>query len=122
MGDLPHLSQSAAGGEEIGQSTAILPPGCLAVFRLDKTAEGTSIKLILNGQLSGDCIAAIETSCDEAIGNGKGVELVLHDVPSVDEAGRSLLRRLAAKGVRLIGKGVYTSYIVQSLEPTGLRP
>lgn len=87
----------------------------MAVFRLDKTAEGTRIKLVLDGQLSSECVAVIETCCDEAMGDGKRVELVLHDVPSVDEAGRSLLRRLAAKGVRLIGKGVYTSYLVKSM-------
>jgi len=48
------------------------------------------------------------------MGAGKPVDLVLRDVTAVDEAGRAFLRRLAEKGVRLFGNGVYTSYLVDS--------
>jgi len=86
------------------------------VFRLDKKIAGAGINVTIDGQLSADCVSVIETCCDEALANGKGIDLVLRDVPSVDEAGCALLRRLAAKGVRLIGNGVYTSYLVESLK------
>jgi hypothetical protein len=33
----------------------------------------------------------------------------------VDQAGRMLLARLAAKGIHLVASGVYTSYLVDSL-------
>lgn len=79
VGEIAQVTGRAGQDRGIGQSTAILPQGCLEVFRLDKTAEGTRIKLILDGQLSGDCVAVIETCCDEAMGDGKGVELVLHE-------------------------------------------
>jgi hypothetical protein len=49
---------------------------------------------------------------------GKPVHLFLRDVTTVDQAGRALLERLAAKGVRLRAKGIYNSYIVQELMPT----
>ncbi len=84
------------------------------VFRLEKklSAEGTC--LTIDGDISTECINVIETSCDEAMGSGKPVDLVLRDVTTVDEAGRALLRRLAETGVRLFGNGVYTSYLIQA--------
>jgi hypothetical protein len=48
---------------------------------------------------------------------GKEVRLCLRDVSSVDRAGRALLRRLVAKGVRLLANGVYTSYLIRDLNP-----
>jgi len=89
------------------------------VFRLDKTAGRAGINVTIDGQLSADCVAVIETCCDEALADGKRIELVLRDVRNVDEAGLALLRRLEAKGVHLIGTGVYTSYLVESLKPAG---
>lgn len=69
----------------------------------------------IDGQLSGDSIAVVETCCNQAKSNGKPVQLFLRDVTTVDQAGQMLLSRLVAKGVRLIARGVYTSYLVQSL-------
>ena len=56
------------------------------------------------------------------------VHLHLRDITAVDEAGKDLLRRLLANGVRLVASGVYTSYLMQSFRagltraPIGLRP
>lgn len=52
----------------------------------------------------------------------KPVHLFLRDVSTVDQAGRALLCRLAAKGVRLFGSGVYTSYLVRAFNPAGTEP
>jgi ABC-type transporter Mla MlaB component len=71
----------------------------------------------IDGQLAGDSIAIVETCCDQAISTGKAVHLFLRDVSTVDQAGRALLCRLAARGVRLLGRGVYTSYLVGALNP-----
>ena len=73
--------------------------------------------MTLDGQLSADCVGLVETFCEEAMADGKRIDLILRDVPVVDEAGRALLRRLAAKGVRLLANGVYTSYLVSCIEP-----
>jgi len=69
----------------------------------------------IDGQLSGDSIAVVETCCYQAKSNGKPTQLFLRDVTIVDQAGQMLLSRLVAKGVRLVARGVYTSYLVQSL-------
>jgi hypothetical protein len=45
--------------------------------------------------------------------------LYLRDVSVIDQAGRALLSRLAARGIRLLANGVYTSHLVQDLSPAG---
>ncbi|MEI9970853.1 MAG: hypothetical protein WDO73_01700 [Ignavibacteriota bacterium] len=52
---------------------------------------------------------------------GKPVHLFLRDVNQVDSAGKALLRRLAADGIRLHGSGVYTGYLVQELAAGNLQ-
>lgn len=88
------------------------------MFWVSKAEERTRSVVTIDGQLSGDDIEAVETCCDQAIAAGKPVDLFLSDVSTIDEAGRTLLRRLAARSVRLLASGVYTSYIVQTLTPT----
>jgi len=76
----------------------------------------------VDGQLSGDSIEVVETCCDQAESNGKPVQLFLRDVTTIDQAGRTLLARLAARGIRLIASGVYTSYLVQTAATLNQRP
>jgi ABC-type transporter Mla MlaB component len=93
------------------------------MFRISKAEEQSSMTVTIDGQLSGDYIGVVETCCDQAISTGKPVKLFLHDVSTVDQAGRALLCRLAAKGVRLLASGVYTSYLVRlALNPAGTEP
>lgn len=91
------------------------------MIRVTRADEPSRTTVTIDGQLSGDTIAIVETCCNQAKSNGRPVELFLRDVTIVDPAGRTLLSRLASQGVRLIGSGVYTSYLVQSLNAPGAR-
>jgi ABC-type transporter Mla MlaB component len=84
------------------------------MIRVTKTEE-LSRAVTIDGELSGDSIAVVETCCAQAGSNRKPVQLFLRDVTSMDQAGRMLLARLAAKGIHLVASGVYTSYLVDSL-------
>ena len=88
------------------------------MLRVCKREERSRTVLIVDGRLSADYVQVIETCCNEAISTGAIVHLYLRDVPTVDGAGRALLSRLAAKGVRLRASGVYTSYLIRELIPT----
>jgi hypothetical protein len=88
------------------------------MIRVTKTEEQSHTIVTVDGQLAADSIALVETCCNQAKSNGKPVQLFLRDVSTVDQAGQMLLSRLAAKGVVLAAKGVYTSYLVQSMAPT----
>lgn len=85
------------------------------MIRVTKTEEQSLTIVTIDGQLSGDSIAVVETCCHQARSNGKPVQLFLRDISAVDQAGQMLLSRLAGKGVRLVAKGVYLAYLVQSL-------
>ena len=85
------------------------------MIRVTKTEEQSRTIITIDGQLSGDSVAVVEACCKQAKPNGKPVELFLRDVTTVDQTGQILLSRLAAIGVRLVARGVYTSYLVQSL-------
>lgn len=85
------------------------------MIRVTKTEEQSHTIVTVDGQLAGDSITLVETCCNQAKSNGKPVQLFLRDVSTVDQAGQMLLSRLAAKGVVLTAKGVYTSYLVQSM-------
>jgi hypothetical protein len=85
------------------------------MIRVTKTEEQSLTTVTIDGQLSGESISIVEACCNDARRNGNQVELFLRDITAVDQAGELLLSRLAAKGVRLGARGVYTSYLVQSL-------
>jgi hypothetical protein len=85
------------------------------------TAEEPALTMItIDGELAGDSIQAVETICDQARSNGKPVWLYLRDVSAIGEDGQALLCLLAAKGVRLKASGIYTSHVVQSIQPDHL--
>ena len=93
--------------------------------RLSDMLRGTKAEpwertmITVEGQVSSGNVELIETSCHEAQSRGKQVYLLLRGVAAIDEAGRAMLRRLAAKGVQLVGKGVYTCFLVRALRPAG---
>lgn len=92
------------------------------MIRVTKTDEPSRTIVTIDGQLSADSIAVVETCCSQAESNEKPVHLFLRDVTTVDHAGQMLLRRLAQKGIHLLASGVYTSYLVQALSPADTAP
>lgn len=85
------------------------------MFRITRAEEPSRTILTVDGQLSAESIAAVETCCNQAGTDGKQVQLYLRDVTSVDQVGQNLLSRLAARGVDLTASGVYTSYLVHAV-------
>jgi len=90
------------------------------MIRVMTADEPACTKITVDGQLSGDSIGPVEVCCAQAISKGKPVRLFLRDVSTIDEGGRALLCRLAAKGVALSASGIYSSYIVGVIRPEGL--
>src|SRR4030081_286436 len=83
------------------------------MIRVTKSEERERTIITLEGQLSADYIEAVEICCSQALSRRKPVDVFLHNVLTIDESGRALLTRLAAKGIRLLASGIYTSYIVR---------
>ena len=91
-------------------------PRCTSetVFRVDKEFGEQRGRLTVSGEISSACVEVLETCCEQATKDGKAVHLVL-DITTIDESGHALLRRLAAKGVRMSAKGMYHSYLVDTI-------
>ena len=85
------------------------------VFRLDKELGGRRTRLTFDGEISTECIESLERCCEEALKDGKPVDLSLRDITGVDEAGKALLGRLAARGVCLFANGVYISFLLDNI-------
>ena len=96
--------------------------GALAgsVFRVDKEFSEQRTRLTVSGEISPACIEVLETCCEQAIRDGKAVHLVL-DITAIDERGRALLWRLAAKNVRMFAKGIYHSHLVDTIRRAASR-
>ncbi len=90
------------------------------MIRVTKTEEQSHTIVTIDGELAGESIALVETCCNQAKSNGKPVRLFLRDVSTVDQAGQVLLSRLAAKGVVMAARGVYTSYLIQTVTSAGV--
>jgi len=85
------------------------------MIRVSKVEEGGRTVVMVDGQISAESVNLVEACCQQAMAQGKPVCLFLRDVSGIDPSGCTLLKRLAANGVRLLAAGVYTSYIVRSL-------
>ena len=82
------------------------------MIRIMTAAEPNLITVTVDGDLSGEYLDAVENCVKQALARPSPTALFLRDVSIIDEKGRALLVRLAAKGVRLRAAGVYSSYIV----------
>ena len=86
------------------------------MIRLTKSEKGVrTIIITIDGHLSGNYLDVVEICCNQAVSAGEPIDVFLHDVLTIDESGRALLTRLAAKGVRLLATGIYTSHVVRNL-------
>lgn len=91
------------------------------MFRIFTTNEPGAITLTVDGQLTGDYVDVVMKSVEQAIAACASICLFLRDVSFIDERGRKLLVNLAAKGVRLTARGVYSSFVVGQVAPDPAR-
>ena len=86
------------------------------MIRITTVDEEAGTTITVDGTLSGEGIEPVESSCTQALAAGKPVRLYLRDVSSINESGRTMLRRLAAGGVSLSANGIYSAYIVHEIQ------
>jgi ABC-type transporter Mla MlaB component len=86
------------------------------MIRIQTANNPGVVRIAIDGQLASDYVEEVETSIRQAIEQHKHVHLFLRDVSHIDEAGHSLLSRLAAEGVELSAAGLYSSYVVTQIQ------
>ena len=85
------------------------------MVRIMTSSAPKATNITVDGELTGEHVAAVAVCCNQAIDQGRPVHLILREVPNIDERGRALLCRLAAQGVRLSAAGIYSSYVVAGI-------
>jgi hypothetical protein len=83
--------------------------------RIQTCDEPETITVMVDGQFSRDYVDAVSNCIDQAGNRGKPVRLFLRNVSHIDEKGRELLSRLAARGIELSASGLYSSYVVAEI-------
>ena len=91
------------------------------MIRIQTSTDSQGVRIVIDGQLAGDDMLQIEASLRSAVDPHKPVSLFLRDVSHIDDAGRSLLSRLARNGVKLTASGVYSSFVVDEIR-RGAKP
>ena len=61
-----------------------------------------TVTLLLEGQVIGDAVDELNSSCDQALAEGRSVTLDLTGVSFIDRKGVGLFHRLAARQVRVV--------------------
>jgi len=85
------------------------------MIRIWSTHEPGATTITVDGRLVGDYVDSVQACVDQAMSEQERIQLFLRDVSHIDEAGRALLVRLAAKGVVLRASGLYSSYVVAEI-------
>ena len=67
------------------------------MFRVEKEFDEQRTRLTISGEISSECAELVESCCQQAISDGKAVDLVL-DITNIDESGRALLGRFDGRG------------------------
>ncbi len=88
------------------------------MFRLSKNDEDGATVLTVDGDISDECVEALEDLCRQAASQRRPVRLHLRDVITVNGAGWRMLRRLVEQGVSIRAGGLYISYAIGALRKT----
>ena len=88
------------------------------MIRIQVAHNAGGITLAIDGQLTAEYVAEVESSIRESIEQSNDVHLFLRNVSYIDEMGHALLCRLAAEGVDLSATGLYSSHVVTQVQLT----
>jgi ABC-type transporter Mla MlaB component len=86
------------------------------MIRIQAAYNPGSITIAIDGQLTAEYVAEVESSVRESMEQHKDVHLFLRNVSHIDEDGQALLSRLAALGVELSATGLYSSHVVTEVQ------
>jgi ABC-type transporter Mla MlaB component len=88
------------------------------MIRIQAAYNPDGITIAIDGQLTAEYVAEVESSIRESMKQSNDVHLFLRNVSHIDEMGHALLSRLAAEGVDLSATGLYSSHVVTQVQLT----
>jgi len=85
------------------------------MLRITITDNEFEQRWILQGRLSGEWVAELETAWKGRRQNARRYIVDLSDVTLVDKCGEKLLETMGRAGAELTGSGVYLNYLVDEI-------
>jgi hypothetical protein len=86
------------------------------MIRIQAAYNPDGITIAIDGQLTAEYVAEVESSIRESIEQSNNVHLFLRNVSYIDEIGDALLYRLASQGVELSAAGLYSSHVITQVQ------
>ena len=86
------------------------------MIRIEAAYNPGSITIAIDGQLTTEYVAEVESSIRKSMEQSNDLHLFLRNVSHIDEMGQALLSRLAALGVELRAAGLYSSHLVTQVQ------
>ena len=83
------------------------------MFRITQHGRASGTEIVVEGDLSHDCVLAVERCCEQARARGAAITVCLRNVLAADRHAQEFLVSLQRAGVRLSGRGVYISYLIE---------
>jgi len=82
------------------------------MIRIQAANKPGGVTIAIDGQLTAEYVAEVESSIRESMEQYKDLHLFLRNVSYIDEMGHALLSRLASLGVELSATGLYSAHVV----------
>ena len=79
-------------------------------------STGNAVTLLLEGKVIGDAVDELNSSCDQALAEGRRLTLDLGGVSFIDRAGVALFHRLAARHVSIVN---CSGFVAEQLKVRG---
>jgi ABC-type transporter Mla MlaB component len=86
------------------------------MIRIQAAYKPDGITIAIDGQLTAEYVAEVESSIRESMEQSNDVHLFLRNVSHIDEMGHALLSRFASMGVELSAAGLYSSYVITQVQ------
>ncbi len=90
------------------------------MLRITVRSESETMRLVVEGKLTGACVGELEKTSQAAISNKdkKTILVDLSGVAFVDALGEELLRRMHDQRIRLVATGKMLKSLIEEIEST----
>jgi anti-anti-sigma regulatory factor len=85
------------------------------VIRINRIHERSTLRLIVEGTLSGVWVTELEKCWLEAESSDDPIRVELSGVGYIDDSGKKLLKQMVKKGAQLHATGVMTKGIIEEI-------
>ena len=76
-----------------------------------------AVTLLLEGKVIGDAVDEVDSSCDQALAEGRRITLDLAGVSFIDRRGIALFHRLAARQVSMVNRSGFIAEQLKVRDP-----